>query len=50
MTPERRARIIAGVLIGLAILQLIPALPSIGYVLSEGSQRFWRDFQEAHGR
>ncbi|BAU13766.1 hypothetical protein LEP3755_43070 [Leptolyngbya sp. NIES-3755] len=28
MTPERRARIIAGVLIGLAILQLIPILPT----------------------
>lgn len=45
---RRQKNIIVGFLLGLAILQLIPILPEIGYVLLEGSQRFWRDFQEVH--
>jgi len=44
MTPERlRANIIAGVLIGVAILQLIPVLPIAFDVIKTSIQH---DFQE----
>ena len=39
MTPERlRANIIAGVLIGVAILQLIPVVPAVIYVIKTSIQ------------
>ncbi|MBD1847633.1 hypothetical protein H6F89_30395 [Cyanobacteria bacterium FACHB-63] len=46
MTPEQRNNLIGAVLIGIALLQLIPVLPSvIDFIAVRVHQDF---FQEAH--
>ncbi|MBD1825044.1 hypothetical protein H6F51_21480 [Cyanobacteria bacterium FACHB-DQ100] len=45
MTPEQKSSFIGWVSIALAILWMIPNVPSIAYVLSRSAQQFWQEAQ-----